>query len=299
MAGFLRVSKNIVACAVLFLLLAPASLALGDGDSGKKAILVPVFSNTSGVNIQGLGESVMELLMSGLSQCPNLSVVERKRLETAASEASLGASGMVDADTAVKLGALVGARYVVLGTIMSATVEKSGFSFVVQTQKLEAAVELTARVVDAQSGVTVGSAKGRGVASRSTTAIPTQDGSSLGAGTTSVAGEDLIREAAQKAVAELTPALVKVFPLEGYVLKYDGKRVLIDLGKGAAEPGMIFTVEHRGAEIIHPVTGKSLGRESTLVGKIKVTETQPQFSYAEVLEKQSDPAPGDVISLVK
>jgi hypothetical protein len=267
-------------------------------DSGKKAIVIPAFFDASGKEFPELGEALRALLTDALAESPNISIVERERLDTAVNESKMALTGMVDPDTAVKMGALVGARYVILGTVTKAAIEKSGFAFLLNARSEVAKVELSARVVDVESGVTIGTAKGSGSTNRTAAQIITNTGKTIGTGTKASA-PDLIREAAQKAIKELAQGILKSFPTEGYILKYDGKRVMIDLAKGMAEPGMVFNVERQGEEIIHPVTGKSLGHVKINVAKIKVTETGDQFSYADVLEKQSDPVPGDKISLVK
>jgi tetratricopeptide (TPR) repeat protein len=58
------------------------------------------------------------MLISELAQNPSVRVVEREDVQRLLDEQNLGTSGRVDPQTAAKVGKLVGARYVVLGTFL-------------------------------------------------------------------------------------------------------------------------------------------------------------------------------------
>ncbi len=79
-------------------------------------------------------------------------------------------------------------------------------------------------------------------------------------------------------------ALKDFFNRKGYVVERNGERVIIDLGKGKAFVGEVFKVVREGKELVHPVTGKVLGRIDEEVGKVKVSEVEENFSFASALE---------------
>lgn len=58
---------------------------------------------------------LQQVLITELSANPSLRIVERGRIKQLLEEQDLGAAGRVDANTAARIGKLVGARYVVLG----------------------------------------------------------------------------------------------------------------------------------------------------------------------------------------
>lgn len=58
---------------------------------------------------------LQQMLITELSANPSLRVVERGRIKQLLEEQDLAAAGRVDANTAARIGKLVGARYVVLG----------------------------------------------------------------------------------------------------------------------------------------------------------------------------------------
>lgn len=74
--------------------------------------------------------------------------------------------------------------------------------------------------------------------------------------------------------------------LSGYVISA-GKDVTIDLGKNAnVIKGMEFNLSKDGEELIHPITGKSLGRKKVETGKIIVSSAEAQYSICNILENK-------------
>ena len=69
-------------------------------------------------NFDALQKGIAGMLISELAQNPAARVVEREDIQRLLDEQNLGSSGRVDPQTAAKVGKLVGARYVVLGTFL-------------------------------------------------------------------------------------------------------------------------------------------------------------------------------------
>lgn len=65
-----------------------------------------------------LGVGLQQMLLTELAQNSNLRVVERSHLNAILKEQDLGSSGRVDPNTAARVGQLVGARYMVLGSFI-------------------------------------------------------------------------------------------------------------------------------------------------------------------------------------
>ena len=65
-----------------------------------------------------LERGIAGMMISELSQNPAARVVERQEIQHLLDEQNLGAQGRVDPQTAAKVGKLVGARYVVMGTFV-------------------------------------------------------------------------------------------------------------------------------------------------------------------------------------
>jgi TolB-like protein len=67
---------------------------------------------------EALQVGIQQMLMTEFTQNAGLRVVERSRIKQLMEEQDLGASGRVDAQTAAKIGKLVGARYMITGGFM-------------------------------------------------------------------------------------------------------------------------------------------------------------------------------------
>ncbi len=110
-------------------------------------VAVLPFADLSGRG-RAVGEAIRETVTTDLRAVPGLRVVERARLEAVLGEQSLQARGEVDLPRAVAVGRLVGATLIATGAY----------------QRVGGDVRLTARFVDVESGVVVGSAKVDGAA---------------------------------------------------------------------------------------------------------------------------------------
>src|SRR5262249_28602012 len=92
---------------------------------------------------------VEDMVTTALFKTGRFDMVERERLATILEEQRLGQSGLVDRDSAARIGKLVGAKAVVFGVVSSATQQKfDRFAYdVVRTE-----VRVDARAVDTSSG---------------------------------------------------------------------------------------------------------------------------------------------------
>jgi len=77
-----------------------------------------------------ISSALQELMTTALLEKGEgkIRLMERKQLEQIIGEQKLGASGLVDEDTAVKMGKLIGCRYMVTGKVTRFAYKKSGFS---------------------------------------------------------------------------------------------------------------------------------------------------------------------------
>jgi len=98
-----------------------------------------------GMDMENLGIGLQAMLLNELRQNGSLRIVERRELNRVLQEIELGGSGAVDQGTAAQAGKLVGARYMVFGSITD----------------LFGEVVLTARVVNVETGELVRSSQQR------------------------------------------------------------------------------------------------------------------------------------------
>jgi curli biogenesis system outer membrane secretion channel CsgG len=86
--------------------------------------------------LEPLREGLAQMLISDFSAAPQVRVVERTRLKALLEEQKLGQSGKVDPASASKLGKLLGARFLVLGSFFD----------------LKNVLRIDARVVEVETG---------------------------------------------------------------------------------------------------------------------------------------------------
>ncbi len=98
---------------------------------------------------------------------------------------------------------------------------------------------------------------------------------------------------------DLKESLKAFFEREGYVLKVEGNKILVDIKD--LKKGEELVLYREGKEIIHPITKQSLGRELEKVGSAVVEEVRQNFSVARLVEgkdvKVGDRAKVDIKSV--
>jgi len=98
--------------ALIFALLAGRTMA------GEAVLPVAIFDFESNDEaVHGLGPKVSALINANLSAEPNIITIERAELEKVLGEQELGLSGIVNSDTAAKVGNLTGAKVLVTGRV--------------------------------------------------------------------------------------------------------------------------------------------------------------------------------------
>jgi len=142
-----------------------------------RTVLVPPFENNSKVHqkiaydvgsrtgsegkrsfmIDRLTEAPRSMLENSLGNIGGITVVERKRVDSMLVETEFGAmSGLVDSEKAVKLGKLLGANLIVMGTIDDIREDTRDFKgYGVKTETKNVICTMRVRLVDIASGVQV------------------------------------------------------------------------------------------------------------------------------------------------
>jgi curli biogenesis system outer membrane secretion channel CsgG len=105
------------------------------------------------------GTELQDMLIAELASTKAFSVLERKELDAVISEQKLGASGLVNAKTATKLGNLTGAKYLVAATVSAFEEDTSGkkggvslFGVSVGRDKEKAYMAVDLKVIDVETG---------------------------------------------------------------------------------------------------------------------------------------------------
>lgn len=146
---------------VLLLLIGLMMIAPGVVFAKKPVVAVTEFKNESGAAWWrgGVGWELSGMLTNELAATRAFKMVERSKLESVLQEQNLAASGRVKAGTGAKIGRLLGAQYLVTGTVTSYEENTAstggGLSFKgisVGGKKKEAYIAVDLRVIDSTSG---------------------------------------------------------------------------------------------------------------------------------------------------
>jgi TolB-like protein len=89
----------------------------------KPVIAVLPFDNNSigkdRMDFDGIGKGVADMLITDMASSASVTVVERERIQALLTEQNLVKSGSIDPQTAIKLGKMIGAQYMITGGFMS------------------------------------------------------------------------------------------------------------------------------------------------------------------------------------
>jgi TolB-like protein len=95
------------------------SLFIAEALAGPGSVAVLYFQNQGNPELEPLKVGLTQMLTTDLVGAGGVTVVERTQLQALMDELKLGHSAVVDKDTSAKLGKLLGAEYLVLGSYFS------------------------------------------------------------------------------------------------------------------------------------------------------------------------------------
>ena len=313
-------SARRLAAALSCLLLAASFLALPDGAAAKKkkkskdgAIEFPAGLDDALIDRLQAGESAQkvlavldfegneklrekvdlrmsEMLTTALVQTARFELVERNKIDAAIREQKLGMVGVIDDATAAEMGQILGAEYMVLGSVTSAARKRTDkFGYIL----VETVVGVDVRAVHSTTGKILLSETAKGLSSGKE--IRDADGRLV----QGVLEDDAaFAEAARNAVGQVSAKIAALSPLIGFVVLTDGGELTIDLGDASGvAAGDRFVVFRLGEEILHPVNGMRLGWKKEILQEIEIARTQKQMSTGPVVKsaKDAQAAPGDLV----
>lgn len=217
-------------------------------------------------------------------------IVERDKLDLVMKEQGLATAGALNPQTAAKVGALLGVKYIVVGGIDKFAINNTGGrvrGFGGTLQQATATVNL--RFIDTSTGERVLAMTGDAEVRKGGGFIP---GAAGGRENQWGIASETIEKASRAVVAKfvggdyierLAAAAGPARSLEARVVKLDGTRMYINVGaESGVKVGDRFAVFSIGEALIDPVTGANLGAEEKQTGTAAVTDVQPKFAIATV-----------------
>jgi hypothetical protein len=269
---------------VLHLLVAIAvAFAPGTGSRAEQTAKprVAVATITSLTKDPFAAQALETALSDALVNAGRFDVVTRGQLDKVLSEQKLANSDLVDPASAQRVGRLVGAQFLVVGSLLAAEFEPGFFS------KDRYFVKAQLQLVDVESGRIRASDTYTGT--RIVLVMKRKGG----------IGSELAPAEERKSVQECVESIAGQFadrtgvlePLEGYVVTVEPRRVAINLGRDAGvRPGQEFLVYQEGKRITDPVTGELLLVEKRKVARLAVTSVDEKLSWTEIVVTHSPSA---------
>lgn len=245
----------------------------------KKRVAVSSFEDKTGSGYAHLGSGVADMLTTALFKSGKFTVIERAELEKVLDEQKLGESGLVTAETAPKVGKLLGVELLVIGSVSEFGTKENqvsgGLSFIsggIKRKTSRAVVDV--RLVNTVTGEVVAAEKEEGEESSTGLAVNYEgvDFNNMDSWDDTDIGK-ACRKAVDGVVALITDNMAKI-PFTGKILKMnaDGTLLMKPGSEGGVKTGMEFDVFRVGEPIKDPDTGLDLGAEETKVGHVKVIE---------------------------
>jgi len=228
-------------------------------------------------------ESLDSQLIDRINATRKFDVVGRSDLDNIIKEQDLGASGNVDAKTAAQAGKLTGAKYLLMATVddYQDYVEKATFAGTGDTAtKRVFRLSIVGKIYDSTTGKLLESANFQ-TGNDEFKQIQQERNYSVKDGELS----DEMMVAVSRSMAEKIAVHVAdvIFPAK--ILIRNDNEVTINRGEGAGMAvGDTFNVFALGQELIDPDTKESLGHQEVKVGQVKITEVDPKFSKATILQ---------------
>jgi len=236
-----------------------------------------------------------DVLTTTLFKTGRFDLIERDRLDEILKEQRLGRSGLVDENTAARIGKLVGAEAVVFGVLSSATQQRfDKFSYdLIRTE-----VRVDARAVETATGRLIFTESAEGA---SETKVITDARGTVISGAVDPKSE--YAKATAQATLVLGEKLARQFPVMGFVVSVAGGKMVVDIGSSRDVAVRDRLVVIRPVQrLMHPVTKKPVGwRKDVLAGgEIQAVEAATSTASLEPAGEGAQPVkPGDVVVLTK
>ncbi|MGE5570088.1 MAG: CsgG/HfaB family protein [Rhodospirillales bacterium] len=248
-----------------------------------------------------IGKGISELVVEKLVNGGQYTVVERNALDKILAEQNFSNSDRADANTAAKIGRILGVDAIILGSITQfgrddkstgvagGAVDRIGGRFGlggVRRNESKAVVGINARMINTDTAEILATARGVGESKRSGTALLGAGGGSVAAGgavdmRSANFANTIIGEAVNAAVGQLCTQLdqsaarlpTRAVKIEGLVADATGGVLVLNIGSRAGvKVGDRFSVRRKVREVRDPASGKILRSIEDTLGEVVITE---------------------------
>ena len=252
---------------------------------------------------QDIGKGITDLLVNQLVNDGTYRVIERAAIDKILNEQNFSNSDRANPATAAKIGAVLGADTIIVGDITTFGRDDKNYGAGgggyglgkygiggLGVHKSKAVVEITARMIDVNTGEILASVTGRGESQRSGTDMLGGGGGWSGGGGghldmgSSNFGQTIIGEATKASVTQVATGLDQKSaslpvaaappptPVDGLVADASTDDIIINVGSGAGvKVGDTLAITRVVRTVKDPATGKVLRTIDSAVGTLTIT----------------------------
>jgi curli biogenesis system outer membrane secretion channel CsgG len=216
------------------------------------------------------------------------SVIERERLDMVMQEQGLSTAGALDAQTAARVGQILGVRYIVTGGIdrFSINTTRGGIGGMGGNMtNAEAAISM--RFIDTTTAERVISVSAEGNVRKGggfigSARLSRDDEWGIASEAIEEASKALVEELADSDRLDDLAAAAGTGGVDMRIVRVDGSRAYINVGSAmGVQVGDKFKIFSKGEDLIDPATGMNLGAVETETGSGVVVEVQERFAIIE------------------
>jgi curli biogenesis system outer membrane secretion channel CsgG len=249
---------------------------------------------------QDVGKGISDMLVEKLVNGGQYSVIERSALDKILKEQNFSNSDRADANSAAKIGAVLGVDAIIIGSITQfgrddqhTNVGGGGYGLGkfglggVGTSKSKAVVAVSARVINTSTAEIMAAVTGKGESTRGSTSLLGAGGGWSGGGgggldmgssnfANTILGE-AVRGAVDSTAEQLNAASSKVevlkHPINGLVADVTGSTLILNVGKKAGvKVGDMLEISRQVRVVKDPTTGKVIKAVTDKIGQATVTD---------------------------
>ena len=268
---------------ILLLFSFPTEKLLAQTPQIKKRIAVFVFEDKTDKswrwwNNKGVGNGVSDMLTTALVKSGNYRVIERMELDKILNEQDFGQTGRITAQSAAKVGQVLGVELAVMGSVSEFGYKKGetggaikGIGIGVSNQSATVGIDVrmvntsTGEIMTAENVRKQKASKGLKIRTRK---LAFKDQKSF--------DESLVGKAAREAIESIVSMIdssAEDIPWQAKVIIEKAGVVFINSGEAdGLQVGDTFAVYSKGEDLIDPDTGISLGSVDSKIGVIKITD---------------------------
>ncbi len=248
----------------------PQSSDVNDYKGPKLRVGVVNFQNKTPSRVLGIGEAAADILGTILQKTDRFIVIPQQDIDSILAQQRMGASGVINPDTAAQMGQVLGLNAIVTGAVTAYSEAEEGTDYAVfKSKKQIARVTVDYRVVDTTTGVQIMADSGAGIYAKSASKV-------LGLGASAGYDSDLrdgaLRDALEKTMVNMMKKL-GARKWNGRIAQVDGENLYVNAGqKSGLTVGTKLKVFRPGKEIIDPVTKVKLGTTESAIGEAMVQQ---------------------------